>query len=523
MTFVNEPLRELRRPAIRTQMTAALAAVDATLPIEVPVVVAGEARGPEAGTPVAFHSTDPADPDRIVAVATQATTGQVDAAVAAATAAQPAWAARPVAERAAALRRAAGELRARRDGLAALSVRECAKPWAEADADVCEAIDFLEYYAERAERLDADVELTQLPGERNVQVHAPLGVFAVIAPWNFPLAIAAGMTAAALVTGNAAVLKPAEQSPACGLEVVRALHAGGVPAEVLALLPGDGAVGAALAGHPGVHGVAFTGSGAVGLEILRRSTEVRDGQRHLTRVVAEMGGKNCIVVDADADLDDVVPAVLRSAFGFAGQKCSAASRVLVHARVADALFERLTGALPTLAVGPADDFATDVPPVVEAASRERVERAVAAAAAGGAEVVRGAAPDGPGWWCAPTIVRDPAPDAPIVRDELFGPVVTLEAVADLDEACRRVDALPFALTGGLFSRNPEVVRAIAARLPVGNLYVNRHITGAMVGRQPFGGNRLSGTGAKAGGPDYLRHFTQARVVTENTVRHGLVV
>lgn len=515
--FRNEPLLELRRSHERDRLLAALASLDAELPIAVPVIVAGERR-----LDPTLSSVDPGDPDRVVAAATVAEEAEVDAAVETASAASGAWAATPAAERAAVLSRAAGELRRRRYELAALAVRECAKPWAEADADVCEAIDFLEYYAAEAVALEAGPELAQLPGERNSLRYRPRGVVAVIAPWNFPLAIATGMTAAGLATGNTVCLKPAEQSPGCALAIVEALERAGLPAGAIALLPGEGEVGAALAGHPGVHTIAFTGSGTVGLEILRRAAVPAEGQGHLKRVVAEMGGKNCIIVDADADLDDVVPAVLASAFGFAGQKCSAAARVLVHERVADVLTERLCGSLDTLLVGQAETFGIDVPPLIEASSQERVERVVAAAAAEGAGAHRVAEiPNGGGFFAAPTVIVGAAPDAPVVREEIFGPVVTIEPVAGVEAACEIVDRQAHALTGGLFSRNPRTIAAVARRTPVGNLYVNRGTTGAMVGRQPFGGNRLSGTGTKAGGPDYLLHFVEPVVVTENTVRHGL--
>jgi len=518
-TFRNEPLLELRRAHERERLLAALAALDAELPRSVPVLVAGERREQPS-----FQSVDPGEPARVVARATAATAADVDAAVAAASRAARRWGAVSAAERAAVLARAAGELRSRRCELAALAVREVGKPWAEADADVCEAIDFVEYYAGRAVALEAGPPLLQLPGERNALHHRARGVTAVIAPWNFPLAIATGMTVAALATGNGVCLKPAEQSPACALAVVEALLAAGVPADALALLPGEGDVGAALVAHPGVHTIAFTGSGEVGLEIMRRAAVPAPRQRHLKRVVAELGGKNCVVVDGDADLDDVVPALLASAFGFAGQKCSAASRALVHERVADQLLERLVGALDTLLVGPADRFGVDVPPLIERASVERVERAVAAVAAQGAAVHRvERVPDGDGFWAAPTIVAAPPADADVVRRELFGPVLTVERVADVEAASELIDAGEHALTCGLFSRNPRTIAAFERRTPVGNLYVNRGTTGAMVGRQPFGGNRLSGNGTKAGGPDYLLQFVEPVVVTESTVRHGLVM
>ena len=263
-------------------------------------------------------------------------------------------------------------MRERRAELAALEVRECAKPWAEADGDVCEAIDFLEFYARGAVALDRGKALFQVPGERNEMRYAPRGVVAVVAPWNFPMAIPMGMTAAGLATGNSVVLKPAEQSPGCGLMVVRALREAGVPPDALALVPGEGETGAALVNHPGVHTIAFTGSGPVGLQIIRAAAE--PGARHLKRVVAEMGGKNCVIVDSDADLDDAVPAIVSSAFVYAGQKCSAASRVLVHEAIADALLERVAGAVEVLVVGQADTFGIDVPPVIEREAQERVER-----------------------------------------------------------------------------------------------------------------------------------------------------
>lgn len=514
--FSNEPIVELRRADERELLHSALSQLDRELPVSVPVRIGGHSRD-EPG----IDSLDPCDPSRVVARATAATADEVEAAVSAAANVQPEWAARGAAERAAVLACAADELRGRRHELAALAVRECAKPWSQADADVCEAIDFLEYYARQAITLESPVALMQPPGERNTLHRRARGVVAVIPPWNFPFAIPTGMTAAGLATGNAVCLKPAEQSPACALAVADALYDAGVPASALALLPGDGEVGRALVASPGVHTIAFTGSSAVGFEISRKAAEMNDGQRHLKRVVAELGGKNCVIVDSDADLDEVVPALLDSAFAFAGQKCSAASRVLVHERVHDELLERLRGSLETLRVGPADEFATDVPAVIEPDARTRIESALAAAGPG-AEVVRTTVvPTGNGYWVAPAVVSGAAPDSDVVTKELFGPVLSVEPVASVEAACEVVDGQAQALTGGLFCRDPRTVDRVVARTPVGNFYVNRGITGAMPGRQPFGGNRLSGTGSKAGGPDYLLHFLEPLVVTENTVRHGL--
>jgi RHH-type proline utilization regulon transcriptional repressor/proline dehydrogenase/delta 1-pyrroline-5-carboxylate dehydrogenase len=458
-----------------------------------------------------------------VATAQRATTDDARAAVDAAVGASGAWKKTPASERAEALLNAAAHLRQRRHAAAALQVRECGKPWPEADADVCEAIDFLEYYAREAVRLDAGRELLQVPGERNTMRYVARGVAAVIAPWNFPLAIPCGMAAAALATGNAVVLKPAEQSPGCALELVRALHAGGVPPAALALLPGEGEIGAQLVARPDVQAIAFTGSLPVGLEINASAARHQPGQRHFKRVIAELGGKNCVIVDADADLDDAVPAIVDSAFAYAGQKCSAASRVLVHEAIAEPLLERLAGAVKVLQVGPADRLTTDVPPVIEASAQERVLALGELAERQGHVAVRVPRPDGAGWFCPPLVVADLPPDSEVLQREIFGPLLAVERVRDVAAACDRVDELGFALTGGLFARGPATVRYVRERSPVGNLYVNRGITGAIVGRQPFGGNRLSGTGTKAGGPGYLLQFVESRVVSENTVRHGLVV
>ena len=517
--FRNEPVLELRRAPARQGLLDALAALDPTLPVRVPVWIGDDRREGDG-----LVSTDPGMPERVVAVAATATADEAHEAVETALRAFPGWADTPVASRAAVLVRAAAILRERRPMLTALAVRECAKPWAEADADICEAIDFLEFYARGAIELQqTGPPLLQPPGERNELRYAPRGVCAVIAPWNFPVAIPCGMVAAALATGNAAVLKPAEQSPGCAYEMVRALREAGVPAGALAFLPGEGDVGAALVEHPHVHTIAFTGSGAVGLEIIRRAADVVPGQRHLKRVVAEMGGKNCVIVDADADLDDAVPGIIQSAFAYAGQKCSAAARVLAHEAITEPLLERLAGAVRTLEVGQADTFGTDVPPVIEREAQERVERYAAQAEADGRILAQAERPGADGWFVSPTLAAGLDPDSPVLGEEIFGPLLTVEAVRDVDEALDRLDALGYALTSGLFARNPRTVEAVSRRNPVGNLYVNRGTTGAMVGRQPFGGNRLSGTGTKAGGPDYLLQFVEPRVVTENTVRHGLVV
>jgi RHH-type proline utilization regulon transcriptional repressor/proline dehydrogenase/delta 1-pyrroline-5-carboxylate dehydrogenase len=516
--FANEPVLELRRASERERLRGALEEVDRRLPLSVPVLVGGD-RGADEGV----ESTDPGSPSRLVAMAGVASESDVGAAVERATAAASAWAGRPAGERAAILLDAAATLRRDRLELAALEVRECAKPWPEADADVCEAIDFLEYYARGAIELDRGPELLQVPGERNRMRYAARGVAAVISPWNFPLAIPTGMTAAALATGNSVVLKPAEQSPGCALALAEALHGAGVPEDALALLPGYGDTGAALVAHPGVHTIAFTGSSAVGLEILRRAADTPPGQDHVKRVVAEMGGKNCAIVDGDADLDEAVPDLVHSAFDYAGQKCSACARILADEGIAETLTTRLAGAIETLVVDQAERFDADVPPVIEPDAKERIDRYRDESGAAGQVVALNPRIPDEGWFCPPALVTDLPSDAPVLREEVFGPLLTIEPVAGIEEACEIVESLPFALTGGLYSRDPDTVAKVTARLRTGNLYVNRRITGAMVGRQPFGGNGLSGVGSKAGGPDYLLQFVEPRVVSENTMRHGLVV
>ncbi|HUA12641.1 MAG TPA: aldehyde dehydrogenase family protein [Solirubrobacteraceae bacterium] len=510
--FASEPVRELRRPAVREALQSALTTLEGELPLQVQACASGGGR---------LWSLNPCRPQQVVAVAPVAGEGDVGAAVGAAVGAGACWAAVPATERAEVLRGAAAWMRERRDRLAALALLECAKPWAEADADVCEAIDFLEYYARAAVALDEPLPLVSPPGEHNSMRYRARGVVAVIAPWNFPFAIATGMSAAGIATGNTVVLKPAEQSPACAGELAHALAAAGLPDGVFTLATGAGETGAALARDARVQTIAFTGSVPVGRQIIAAAA-ARE-RRHLTRVVCEMGGKNCVLVDGDADLDEVVPDVIASAYAYAGQKCSAASRVLVHERIHDTLVERLAGAVRLLRVGDAASFETNVPALIDEESVRRVARyAALAREEGEIAAEQDAIPDA-GWYAAPSLVTGLPANSPVLEEEIFGPLLAVQAVRDIDAACDIVDALPFALTGGLFSRDPAVVERVIARSPVGNLYVNRGTTGAKVARQPFGGNRLSGSGAKAGGPDYLLQFVDGQVVSENTVRHGVVL
>ncbi|MBI2168152.1 MAG: aldehyde dehydrogenase family protein, partial [Actinobacteria bacterium] len=465
-------------------------------------------------------SVDPGDPERVICRAGRAGADEADLALATAESAQARWASTPAVERVAVLRRAAALMRERRWSLAAHEVFEAGKPWAEADADVCEAIDYLEYYGRHALRLAHGAEVEQAPGEANRYAYAARGVGVAITPWNFPLAIPTGMVAGPLAAGNAMVLKPAEQAPGMSYELVNLLLEAGLPPGVLAYLPGVGEeVGRYLVEHPAVSFVNFTGSRAVALDIVERASVHRDGQGQVKRIVAEMGGKNAIIVDDDADVDVAVPAVVTSAFGYAGQKCSACSRLIVLDAVFDETLDRLVGAARLLRIGHARDMATQVPPLIdEDALRRLHEYREVAGSEGEVVLARDDVPDG-GYYVGPTVVVT-EPGSRVSRDEIFGPLLTVHRVPDFDAAIEVANAGEYGLTGGVFSRSPTRIRRAAEALRVGNLYVNRPITGAVVGRQPFGGLRLSGVGSKAGGPDYLLQVVEPRVISENTIRQG---
>ncbi|MDP8991906.1 MAG: proline dehydrogenase family protein [Actinomycetota bacterium] len=515
--YAHEPVAEWRRGEVRAGFAAAVRASPSSFPAPVPAVIGGE----RVTTARSIESVDPADPDTVVATSASCGPAEADAAVDAARQAVEEWRRAPARRRAAVLFGAAEWMRARRDELAALQVHEAGKPWPEADADVCEAIDFCEYYGREMLRLDRGGPVQSPPGEANRLSYQAKGVGVVIGPWNFPLAIPTGMVTAALVTGNAVLLKPAEQTPAVAYQLVRALEAGGLPEGVLGFLPGVGEeVGAHLVQHPEVAFVVFTGSKAVGLRINRDAAVPRPGQGHVKRVVAEMGGKNAVVVDADADVDQAVPAIASSAFGYAGQKCSAASRLVVVGAGYDEVVDRLVAHARELRVGHPREMSVRVGPLIDAEAWKRVRGYVERAPADGTVVLaRDDVPD-VGYFVGPTIVEDVAPGSPLGRDEVFGPVLTVFRAGDLDEALAIANDTDYALTAGLFSRSPSHIARASAELRAGNVYVNRGITGAVVGRQPFGGYGLSGVGSKAGGPDYLLQFVDPRTVTENTVRQG---
>ena len=518
--FVNEPVAELRQAPVRAALTVAVSQVESDLadaPLPVPAFIAGH----EVTTSRTITSVDPARPDRAVAISACCGAAEADAAVAAAVAAAEQWAATPARDRAAVLFGAAEWMRARRDRIAAVEMFEAGKPWAEADADVCEAIDFCEYYARQMLRLTEGGDVHSPPGEDNRLHYTGKGVAVVIPPWNFPLAIPCGMTSAALVAGNPVILKPAEQTPGVAHQLAQALRAGGAPDGVFQIVPGVGEeVGVHLVDHPDVALIAFTGSMAVGLEIVRRAAVHQPGQRHVKRVLAEMGGKNALIIDHDADIDQAVPAAAYSAFGYAGQKCSAASRLIIHEAVHDEVVRRLVEVGRELAIGHPSCPETQMGPVIEEEARDRVVRYTEMARRDGRVVLERADLPAAGWFVSPVVVTDLPTSSPVAREEIFGPVLSVFRATGVDEAIAIANDTDFALTAGIFSRSPRTIERAAHELRAGNVYVNRSITGAVVGRQPFGGFGLSGVGAKAGGPDYLLQFTEPRAVTENTLRQG---
>ncbi len=515
---MNEPFTDFTPDGARAAMQQALAQVAKELGRTYPLVVDGR----EITTERLIASINPSHSKQIVGQCGQATIAQTVQAIAAAKVAFPAWRDTDAAERAAYLTRAAEEMRRRRFELSAWEVYECAKPWREADADIAEAIDFCDYYAREMLRL-ARPQRHDMPGEENYHFYDARGVVAVIAPWNFPLAILCGMTTAALVTGNTVVMKPAEQSSVVGAKLMEIFRAIGLPGGVLNYLPGIGEeIGPTLVNHPDVSMIAFTGSKGVGLTINREAANTPAGQDHVKRVLAEMGGKNAIIVDDDADLDEAVKGVVESAFGYAGQKCSACSRAIVLDPIYDRFVARVVEATKSLTVGPAENPGCGVPAVIDGEARQRILGAIEKGKSEGKLVHAGdlGALAEEGFFVAPHVFADVAPESTLAQEEIFGPVLAILRARDLDHALEIANGTRYALTGGLYTRSPEHITRIKREFRVGNLYINRKITGALVERQPFGGFKLSGIGAKAGGPDYLLQFVVPRTITENTLRRG---
>lgn len=519
--FINAAGSDYTRAEPREAMRAALARVSGRLGGEWPLVIGGKKVAP----PEFVASRNPARPAQGVGRWGRATKAHAEAAVTAAREAQPAWARAGAGERGKVFERAADLMEKRRHELNALLVLEAGKPWGEADADISEAIDFCRFYAVDMRRLDRGTVTQSVPGERCVQRWLPRGVGAVIAPWNFPLAILCGMTAAAALAGNAVVMKPAEQTTVIAGTFMDILMSAGLPPGVVNFLPGYGEeVGEFLVSHPKVDFTAFTGSRAVGLQIWAASGRTAPGQSNLKKAVCEMGGKNALIVDTDADFDEAIGAALYSAFGFSGQKCSALSRLIVLDGIYTEFVERFLAACGALNVGDPADPATVVGPVIDAESKTRIlaaiEKGRREAKLGFEATLRADLVQSGGHYVPPTVFVDVPPDASIAREEIFGPVLAVIKARDLDHAFAIANASDYALTGGIFSRSPVNVARAEEELAVGNLYVNRGITGAIVERHPFGGFKMSGAGTKAGGRGYLENFLFPKVIAENTLRRG---
>ena len=419
------------------------------------------------------------------------------------------------------LKRSAQILRRRRFELAAWEVYECGKQWREADADIAEAIDYCEFYAREMLRLSHPRRRDVV--RRRKRIFLRTHRLPSQSPWNFPMAILCGMTTAALVAGNSTIMKPAEQSSVIAAKLMEVFQEAGFPAGVVQYLPGVGEeIGPTLVGHPDVSIIAFTGSRGVGLSINQLAAQTPAGQTQVKRVITEMGGKNATIIDDDADLDEAVHAVAAGAFGYAGQKCSAASRAIVLDAIYPQFLSRLIEVTRSLRVGPAEDPGTFIGPVIDATARDRILKMIEigkqeATLAFAGEIGELA---GEGYYIPPHIFADVRASARIAQEEIFGPVLCAMRARDLDDAISIANGTPYALTGGLHSRSPRNIEKVRREFRVGNLYINRKITGALIDRQPFGGFKLSGTGPKAGGPDYIPQFMHARTITENTLRHG---
>lgn len=475
--------------------------------------------GEYVNTQTTVQSLNPSNSTEVVGEVGLISVEQAEEAIAAAKAAFPAWKKTPAKERAGMLRRAADLMEQRRQELIAWMVLETGKIVKEADPEVSEAIDFCRYYADEMERLDAGVAY-DFPGETNRYRYQPRGISLVISPWNFPLAIPVGMTVASLVAGNCTLLKPAEVASVIGAKITEILVEAGIPQGVFQFVPGRGStVGAHMVKHPDVHMITFTGSQEVGSWIYREAAHLQPGQKHLKRVIAEMGGKNAIVVDESADLDQAVQGVVQSAFGYGGQKCSACSRVIVLEPIYEVFLARLVEATRSLNLGVAEHPVTRVGPVIDSNAQSRIQEYIAKAKQECKLALEMSAPSD-GYFVGPTIFRDVAPTDTIAQEEIFGPVLAVMQAKSFDQALEIANGTNFALTGGLYSRTPSHIERASQDFEVGNLYINRGITGAIVARQPFGGFKLSGVGSKAGGPDYLLQFLEPRVITENVQRQG---
>ncbi|HEY6970653.1 MAG TPA: L-glutamate gamma-semialdehyde dehydrogenase [Candidatus Angelobacter sp.] len=510
--FRNEPLTDFKNAENARRMREALKKVRAELGREYDIVIGNQL----VKTEHKIKSVNPAYPSQVVGITQEAGREHADLAVQAAAAAFATWKNAPVAQRAELLTTVAAILRERKFEYSAWMVYEVGKNWAEADADIAETIDFAEYYARQAVRLSESEPDVQLPGERDTLMYIPLGVGAVIPPWNFPSAIMAGMTLASIVCGNTVVLKPSHDSSIIAAKFFEVLQEAGMPDGVVNFCPGSGATfGTALVEHPQVRYIAFTGSKEVGLDINQRAAVPRPGQKWIKRTVLEMGGKDSIIVADDANLDAAVEGVVQSAYGFNGQKCSACSRAIVDEKVYDVFLERLKDRVSQITVGdPAEN--KDMGPVV---SKKQMDKVLSYIEIGKKEgrLIAGGGPDsdaGEGYFIKPTVFADIAPDARISQEEIFGPVLAVIQARNYDDALKIANNTEFGLTGAVYSTSREKLERARHEFHVGNLYFNRKCTGAIVGAHPFGGFNMSGTDSKAGGPDYLLLFSQAKSAAE---------
>ena len=509
--FSNELLTDFSVEANKNAFRAALAKVAKRLPIKGTHRIGGRV---VAGTKT-FTSVNPCDPGQIIGRFPQGTAADAARAVEAASRAFASWSRFPADQRSALLVRIAAILRRRKHEFSAMMVLEESKAWTEADGDTAEAIDFCEFYAREMERLAEPQPLTPYEGEKNELEFIPLGVCAVIPPWNFPLAILAGMTSAAIVTGNTVVLKPSSDAAGIATMFLEACEQAGIPAGVLNFVTGGGrTVGNALVEHPKTRLIAFTGSREVGVEISEKAGKVAPGQIWIKRAVLEMGGKDFILVDETADLEDAADGIVSAAFGFQGQKCSACSRLIVHRKVHNELLARVVAKTRALSVGDVRDPKNVVGAVINEAAQKKILDYVAVGRKEGKVVAGGKAGPKPGYFVMPTVIDGIKPGHRLAREEIFGPVLAVLKVKDFDEGIAVANDSEYGLTGALYSRERERLARGKRELFCGNLYLNRKCTGALVGVHPFGGFNMSGTDSKAGGREYLYLFTQAKAISE---------
>lgn len=516
--FINEPLVDFANTKQRIRFEDALQKVKSELPIK---EIKGYVNGQFVSSEKQLIRISPNDGTTKVCDFYSLTNTQVDEAIQGAETAFKEWRKTSVEHRSKMIHKLADLMQSHRNEIAALEVFEVGKPWAEADGDLTEAIDFCRYYAEDIKKVGAGQKVGSVPGEHSHYHYIPKGVVGVIAPWNFPFAILAGMVAGALVTGNTVLIKPAEQSTATGYKLLELLNQLGLPKGVVQFLPGLGeTVGAQIVADPRVSMIAFTGSKEVGLKIIEQAGKTVPGQTHVKSCMIEMGGKNAIIIDSDADLDEAVKAVIYSAFGFSGQKCSACSRVIVLPQNYELFINRLVEATSSIYTDTPENPRTFLGPVVDEESYKRLQDVIEKGKQEATLAYHGETRPQQGYYVTPTIFTDVKPDSFLAQQEFFGPILAVIKAKDIDDALEIANGTEFALTGGAFSRSPVNIEKIKNTYEAGNVYINRTITGAMVDRHPFGGYKMSGLGSKTGGPDYLKQFMVPRVITENTMRRG---